>query len=732
MAKQQAIFIALQAKKNDVKKISDMLKKLTRTRTALIDIVTSRQKIVNTAKVLKKLTKPLEVKVKPVLDKIQVDKLKQKMSKIKKPISIPVKLKVKTGAAKSKIKGLVSFIKKSLKTGLVVGGLLAGLGLAKFTVEAKQFGKSMAEVSTLTDSTRQENKKLTASVLDLSNQTGISATELSKGLYQAISSGAIEAGDSQKFLLLSTKLAIGGVATFSESVNLISGIMNTYNVSIDRAAQISDVMFKTVKAGKTTIPELAASLGKVAPLAASMGISLESVSSAVATLTTSGRNTAEATVQVRQLLAAIIKQAPTAQKEAKRLGIDFSLAAIRTKGFSGFLAELNEKTKGNVASMNKLFPEINASLGAITLAGIGFNKFNKTLEETTKNAGATQEAFLKVSQDATFTFDQALNVLKNIGIEIGTKIIKFVADWVKDLGGVNVLVLKIKKTWVGVKIVAFAVKKVFVDVTAALTSTAIAAIKVRKVLFQIGTLGIGSTKIYDKWIGQLEKFGKVLELSSKDLTDLNNAGEEFSKIQDEIDKTLARQKDKRKDNLDILNKTKSPIKIQTDMLDRQLEASKKLTDIEKRRLALAKSTAAEFIRLNASQREQVTAIAERLSKGSFAEFEKLVNLKETRDIIGKSGTLRKIVESRGFGQQLAGQTGVFQSLRESGALKKELKIDNTIKIELSGEAIEAAVVSKVVPAVFEAIEKGKQLLFDFFEVEGNKRQAADRTSLTGS
>ena len=48
--------------------------------------------------------------------------------------------------------------------------------------------------------------------------------------------------------------------------------MNSYGQANLDAGHASDVLFKTVEKGKTTIPELGASLGQVLPFASSVGI----------------------------------------------------------------------------------------------------------------------------------------------------------------------------------------------------------------------------------------------------------------------------------------------------------------------------------------------------------------------------------------------------------------------------------------------------------------------------
>ena len=88
--KVSAIAIGLQAKQKDVKKISEILKGLTKKRIALINVVTNRTSLAEASRQLKRVTKPVEVKVKPVIDReanSQVQKIKNKLQNLLIPVS---------------------------------------------------------------------------------------------------------------------------------------------------------------------------------------------------------------------------------------------------------------------------------------------------------------------------------------------------------------------------------------------------------------------------------------------------------------------------------------------------------------------------------------------------------------------------------------------------------------------------------------------------------------------
>jgi len=111
-------------------------------------------------------------------------------------------------------------------------------------------------------------KALGDAVGDQSKAFGSMPTETAKGFYQAISAGASSVEQATEAMTAANKLAIGGVTDIETAVDGLTSSMNAYGGEAGSFTDISDSMFTAVKAGKTTIGELANSIGAVAPLAA--------------------------------------------------------------------------------------------------------------------------------------------------------------------------------------------------------------------------------------------------------------------------------------------------------------------------------------------------------------------------------------------------------------------------------------------------------------------------------
>jgi TP901 family phage tail tape measure protein len=238
---------------------------------------------------------------------------------------------------------------------------LAG-GIALAVNEAVKFERAMDEVSTLLDDTSSIDG-MKKSMAQLAVQFGSSQVAQTEALYQAISAGAAAGEEAINLLTAANKLAIGGVTDVKTSVDALTTVMNAYGDEAGTAADISDVFFTAVKAGKTTIPELASAIGNVATLAGQMGVTFEETAAAAATLTKSGLATTEAMTGIRGIMVAIAKPTEKAVKMAKELGIEFNSTALRSKGLAGFLDDVKKATGGNVDQMAKLFGRFRYNTG---------------------------------------------------------------------------------------------------------------------------------------------------------------------------------------------------------------------------------------------------------------------------------------------------------------------------------------------------------------------------------
>lgn len=294
---------------------------------------------------------------------------------------------------------------------------------------------AMAEVSTLVDTSVVDMDRLRKGVVELSDRYGDTPQGLAGALYQAVSAG-IDAKDALDFLDVAARAAIGGVTDTRTAVDALTSVLNAFGLETSDAEHASDILFQTIKAGKTTMAELAPAIGQVAPIAAAVGVSLEEMSAALATLTLSGLSTSEATTALRGLLNSLLKPTDDATKFSKQLGIEWGVDALEAKGLRGVLDDLVKTTGGSSKAMSILVPEIRGLNAALQLAGPAAEKFNDVLEDMAAAAGATDEAAAKMRDTLSFQWNLITQQIKNLGLAVTEDLVPALKDAVSTIGRV--------------------------------------------------------------------------------------------------------------------------------------------------------------------------------------------------------------------------------------------------------------------------------------------------------
>lgn len=319
--------------------------------------------------------------------------------------------------AKGKVNQFDTSLAKSDKTLKGMSGTAAGLGklmltglgffaafkaVTAFTGAvsdsigmAADLEKSMANVATLVDTAVVNIDGLTESVIEMTSEVLKSADDLSAGLYQVFSAGVTDSAEAMEVLRVSAIAATAGLSDTRTSVDAITTILNAYGLEANRATDVSDLLFQTVKLGKTTFSELANAIGTVISPAAAVGIELDELFAVLATLTKGGIDTRTSTTALRAVLLSVLKPTDQAKKKAKELGLEWNVQALRAKQLIAFLGELREKTKGNAEDITEIVPNVRALNAVLATVGQQWEELNEIQDQFADRAGASAGAFEK-------------------------------------------------------------------------------------------------------------------------------------------------------------------------------------------------------------------------------------------------------------------------------------------------------------------------------------------------
>ena len=310
---------------------------------------------------------------------------------------------------------------KSLASGLlgIATGVIAGFAFANMIDGARDLSSALAELSTLLPANSAELANMQAAARAMADEFGTTAAFQIQAFYGAVSAGATDAAAAIAIVDTANKLAIGGITDVATGVDILTTATNAYAASGLLASSASDALFVGMRAGKTTIGELAGGLGNVIPIAAALGVEFDELVAGTAALTLQGLSTATAITSLRAILSGVAKPTAEASKLATELGLDFSTTALRAKGLAGFLQDVVDKTGGSADKLSVLFGSVEALNAALAFAGAGGESFNQILGDMADKAGATDQALTTVQQSLDNRWGIVLAKLNNLAIDFG-------------------------------------------------------------------------------------------------------------------------------------------------------------------------------------------------------------------------------------------------------------------------------------------------------------------------
>lgn len=270
------------------------------------------------------------------------------------------------------------------------------------------FETALAKVSTIADTSKVSVGDLNKQILDTSGSMGVAAADIAEAAYQAISAGQ-DTANAVAFAGQASKLAAAGFTSSSSAVDILTTALNAYGLSADQATHVSDVLLTTQNLGKTSVDELSSSMGKVIPLAAAYGVTVENLSSGLAVMTANGIATAEATTYTKSMLNELGDAGSTVGKILqKQTGKSFAQLNAEGKSLGDVLQILYKSVGGSSTAFAGLWSSVEAGTGALSLASGGAEHFNDVLSQMQNSAGATETAY----ETMTDTFQHKVETMQ--------------------------------------------------------------------------------------------------------------------------------------------------------------------------------------------------------------------------------------------------------------------------------------------------------------------------------
>ncbi len=306
---------------------------------------------------------------------------------------------------------------------LAVGlGNLAVKGFKAVIDEGQAFTKGMSNVAALTGATRKEFTALENVAKTLGKTTKFTALEASEGMAFLAQAG-FETNEIIQTLPGTLNLAAAANVGLGKSADIVSNILTGFGATVQDTGKFVDVLTNTFTTSNTDLLQLGQAMKNVAPVAASLGISVEETAAAIGKMGDAGIQGGRAGTQLKNALLNLT--APTAQQAElmEKLGIEIFDTSGEMFSLPQIIGNVNKGLEG--LSEQQTIAAVKTLAGKRAIAGFqvllnqgqpALEAYTQSLEQTGTAAEIAATQLDNLAGDVTL-FQSALSGLEITAFE---------------------------------------------------------------------------------------------------------------------------------------------------------------------------------------------------------------------------------------------------------------------------------------------------------------------------
>ncbi len=309
------------------------------------------------------------------------------------------------------------------KASLAVGGaVVAGIGVS--VKKAADFEEAMSRVKAISGATGQDFEDLKNIAAKMGAETKYTAVEAAEGLqYLAMAGFSVKAQVGSLPAVLNLAAASG--EGLGRSADIVSNIMTGFGIKAEDSGHAVDVLVKAMTTANTDLPQLGDAMKFVAPVAHSLGYSIEDTATAVAKMSDAGIQGSMAGTALRASLLHLTNPVGQSAKAMKKYGIEVKDAHGNLKPIPELVGHISKQFEGMTSAQKTAAAAqlvgVEAASGFVTLLGVG-EKGLRNYSKTLKEAGGTADKVAKTQMDnLKGSFEQFTSALDGLGIAIGNE-----------------------------------------------------------------------------------------------------------------------------------------------------------------------------------------------------------------------------------------------------------------------------------------------------------------------
>lgn len=315
---------------------------------------------------------------------------------------------------------------------------IVGIGVAAAKIGG-DFESQMSRVKAISGATGSSFDELRQQAIDLGAKTAFSAKESAAGMENLASAGfdSKEIMKAMPGLLDLAAVSGGDVALASENA---ATALRGFNIDAGQSGHVADVFARAAADTNAEVGDMGEAMKYIAPVASSMGLSLEETAAAIGIMSDAGIKGSQAGTTLRGALSRIAK--PTDEMIAKmdELGLSFYDSEGKMKPLKDQVGMLKNAFKGLTPEQKQnalvtLYGQESLS-GMMALIDKGPDKLGK-LTDSLKNSDGAADKMAKTMQDnMNSSLEQMMGAFESAAIVVQKVLapaVRKVADAVSGL-----------------------------------------------------------------------------------------------------------------------------------------------------------------------------------------------------------------------------------------------------------------------------------------------------------
>lgn len=294
----------------------------------------------------------------------------------------------------SKLNGKASKVAKVAATTLKTVGVAAIAATGAVVKVGSDFEAQMSTVASIAQTGDKELQQLTDKAKEMGEKTQFSATESGKAFeYMAM------AGWKTKDMLNGVEgimnLAAASGEDLATTSDIVTDAMTAFGLKAKEAGHFSDVLAKTASNSNTNVGLMGETFKYVAPVAGSLGYSIEDTATYIGLMANSGIKASNAGTALRGILSRLASPTDDVKVAMKKLGISLTDSKGNMKTLDEVMQDLRDSfshlTKEEKAQMASTIAGKNAMSGMLAIVNASEKDYKKLSSAINSADGAAKE-----------------------------------------------------------------------------------------------------------------------------------------------------------------------------------------------------------------------------------------------------------------------------------------------------------------------------------------------------